>query len=364
MPRIALLTRYDSMGASSRVRTLQYLPSLHKEGIETEFFPLLSNDYLEQLYAGRSTRGLQIQRTWKRIREMPAIAKAGRFDLLWIEKELLPYLPYQLERHLLGNEVPYALDFDDAIFHNYDQSSNPVVQHLLGNKIDRLMAGARLVTCGNSYLAERAKRAGAPWVEILPSTIDFEKYRNQPPPVQPAIDADNPLRLVWIGSPSTAPYLELLRPVLTQASRRHPIELRVIGANAPELPGINTLSIPWKSETEAAELAKAHVGVMPLKNTPWEQGKCGFKLIQYMATGLPVIGSAVGMNKDIVLQGETGFLASNTEEWVQHIGTLAESPELRARMGKIGEQEAETHYSIAAVGPQLAEIMKRAASTD
>ena len=124
MPRIALLTRYDSKGASSRVRTLQYLPTLHAAGIETEHFPLFGNDYLESLYHGENTTGLRIRALLNRIFSMRSITRKGRFDLLWIEKELLPYLPYGLEKWLLRRGVPYMLDFDDAIFHNYDQSSN------------------------------------------------------------------------------------------------------------------------------------------------------------------------------------------------------------------------------------------------
>ena len=111
MPRIALLTRYDSKGASSRVRTLQYLPTLHAAGIETEHFPLFGNDYLESLYHGENTTGLRIRALLNRIFSMRSITRKGRFDLLWIEKELLPYLPYGLEKWLLRRGVPYMLDF-------------------------------------------------------------------------------------------------------------------------------------------------------------------------------------------------------------------------------------------------------------
>ena len=124
---------------------------------------------------------------------------------------------------------------------------------------------------------------------------------------------------------------------------------------------MQSVHIPWASDTEARELNQSHLGIMPLEDTPWEQGKCGFKLIQYMAAGLPVIGSRVGMNIDIVQPGVHGFLVSGPEEWAQSIETLAASPELRSRMGAAGRKAAESTYSIAAVGPQLVQLLKQAA---
>ena len=361
MPRIALLTRYDSKGASSRVRTLQYLPTLHAAGIETEHFPLFGNDYLESLYHGENTTGLRIRALLNRIFSMRSITRKGRFDLLWIEKELLPYLPYGLEKWLLRRGVPYMLDFDDAIFHNYDQSDNILVRGLMGDKIDRLMAGSRLVLCGNGYLGERARRAGAPWVEVQPPTIDFEKYRQQPEPEQPVITDSRPLRVIWIGSPTTSTYLDIVREAFERVAAQYPIQLDVIGGDARQWPTVKSTHIPWSSSTEAGELSRSHVGIMPLEDNLWENGKCGFKLIQYMAAGLPVIGSAVGMNRDIVIPGENGFLATSTDTWAESLETLIASPELRVRLGHRGREDAENRYSIAAVGPRLVQLLREAA---
>ena len=338
MPRIALLTRYDTQGASSRVRTLQYLPVLHQAGIETEHFPLFDNDYLKRMYGGQSINLQRLQLLARRILKMPSITGSGRFDLLWIEKELLPYLPFGLEKWLLDNGVPYVLDFDDAIFHNYDQSGNPLVRRLLGHKIDRLMAGARLVMCGNGYLAARARNAGAPWVEILPSTIDFEKYRILPAPQQPVISADNPLRIVWIGSPSTSKYLEIIRPVLEQLTSRYPLELRIIGAEARQWPGVQSVHIPWASDTEARELNQSHLGIMPLEDTPWEQGKCGFKLIQYMAAGLPVVDLYME-NNFYDMPNEGVRLAHTTPESIaQALIEILDHKETAAEMSEAGKR--------------------------
>lgn len=357
---VAFLTRYAGHGASSRVRAMQYRPALAALGIDATPMPLLSDDYLAALYAGRHARAETARCYVRRLADMP---QARRHDLLWIEKELLPFVPAWLEARLLRGK-PYVLDLDDAIFHNYDRSGSAMVRRLLGRKIDRLMAGARLVTVGNSYLQARALDAGAAWVEILPSVIDLDRY---PAPLWPASHAlpqtaRQVLRVVWIGSPATVQYLERLREPLQAAARQLPLELRVIGAPAPAWPGVQTRTVAWSVATESAEVRACDIGVMPLDDSPWEQGKCSFKLVQYMACGLPVIASPVGMNVDVVAPGVDGLLARSTEEWQAALQQLAADPAQRQAMGQQGRQKVEQRYCLQVTGPQLARLLHRAAA--
>jgi glycosyltransferase involved in cell wall biosynthesis len=357
MIKVAFFTRYDLNGASSRVRATQYHQLLAAHGIQAVTLPLLSDRYLSLLYAGRRSISETLRCYWQRLAGIPRV---GAFDLLWIEKELLPFVPAPVEAWLLRGRA-YVLDFDDPIFHNYDQSRSALVRGWLGNKIDRLMAGARLVTVGNSYLEARARTAGAPWVERLPSVIDLDRYP-APPSVRPPRASDSPLRVVWIGSPATVHYLNLVREPLLRVAMRLPLELRVIGAEAPVWPGVQASSIAWSIETEAAEISSGDVGIMPLDDTPWERGKCGFKLIQYMACGLPVVASPVGMNRDIVAPGADGLLATTRAEWETALLQLGTAPALRQAMGQLGRAKVETQYCIQVTGPRLAHLLHQVAA--
>jgi len=276
------------------------------------------------------------------------------FDLVWIEKEALPWLPVWIERALLCG-VPYVLDFDDALFHHYDLHPSPLVRCFLGHRLDLLMADARLVVCGNDYLAERAKHAGAPWVEVLPTAIDLERYHS--PPADNS-DCDVP-RIVWIGSPTTVHYLNLIHKSLLSLRERYPFKLRVIGARL-DLLGIDVEYIDWSEESEVSAIQACQVGIMPLLDSPWERGKCGYKLIQYMACGLPVVASPVGVNHMIVHEGVNGFLAGSHDEWVVKLESLLRDEPLRQRMGTAGRLRVESEYCIQETGPRLIQLLRTA----
>lgn len=354
---VAFLTRYSRNGASSRIRAMQYFPLLEEAGITPTLLPLHTQAYVAALNQGR--------RDWKEVvkaysQRLFDGSRLQRFDAIWVEKELLPMLPYGLERLLLGR-VPMVLDFDDAIFHNYDRSRHAWVRALLGDKIDALMRQAHTVTVGNAYLGQRARQAGARRVEFLPSVIDLGRYPAQVD--QAPVQAQEPglLRIVWIGSPSTQPYLELVRRPLERLAARYRIRLDVIGALAPQFAGVECRSLAWSEAEEHAQLSACDVGIMPLHDTPWEQGKCSFKLIQYMACGLPVVASAVGSNVDVVAP-ELGFLAHSDKDWEQALTALADSAALRHSMGRAGRAAVEQRYCVQVVGRQLAALLRQAAT--
>lgn len=330
---------------------MQFFPMLESMGIEPVLLPLHTPAYVEALNAGKRDWREVLKAYWRRLQ----VGRTLRgVDVVWVEKELLPMLPYALEERLLGR-ARLLLDFDDAIFHNYDLSRRPLVRSLLGDKIDHLMRRAQLVTVGNAYLGRRAQTAGARRIEFLPSVIDLQRYP-EPQPGRRLRRADEPLRIVWIGSPSTAPYLEIIRGPLQRLAARHPLTLDVIGATAPVIEGVETRSLAWSESEEARMIEAADVGVMPLHDTPWEQGKCSFKLIQYMACGLPVVASAVGSNVDVV-GPEHGFLVQTEEQWEQALQALIEAPELGRRMGDAGRLAVAQRYCTAVVGRRLGELL-------
>lgn len=352
--RVLLLSRYGRKGPSSRMRHDQFLPRLAADGFAVESAPFFPDAYLDALYAGRRWPLPKVAGCYAR--RVAALLGAGRYDLLWIEKETLPWLPYAVERVLLALAPPYVVDFDDAWFHHYDRHRRPLVRQLLGDKLDRLMRGAALVTAGNPYLAERAERAGARRVAILPTVVDLDRY-----PALSAPARTGPLRVGWIGSPATAHYLDGLAGPLGRLTSEGLIRPVLIGAGDAALPGLDAERIPWAEVGEAAALNSLDVGVMPLLDSPWERGKCGYKLIQYMACAKPTVASPVGVNPAIVEAGVTGLLADDPGAWETALRTLAADPDLRRRMGEAGRAKVESAYSLQAVAPRLAALLRSAA---
>jgi len=351
--RILALTRYSSLGSSSRVRFHQYLPSLAASGMEIRVAPLLGNDYVRNLYSGKRQPVFPVLMSYlRRITNL----MAGRYvDLLWVEKELFPWIPFGLENLLLRRRIPCVVDYDDAVFHRYDHHDSRLVRSLLGKKIDALIRLAKTVVVGNQYLADRASSAGAVKIEYLPSVVDTDRYVIRQKTAEQ-------FRIGWIGSPVTAPFLGLIRDALEEAARQTGARLVLVGAgNRDPLPGVGKELHPWSEDSEVAHIQSFDVGIMPLPDGPFEQGKCGYKLIQYMACGLPVIASPVGVNARIVEQGKTGFLASNNDDWINALGILFRDAKIRADFGRAGREKVERDYSLQVTAPRLLDILGRAA---
>lgn len=349
---VLFLSKYDRNGASSRYRSFQYMPWLKQAGIDCRVVPLFDEAYLVHRYeSGRGHAG-DILRAF--LRRLAALFAARRFDVVVIEYELLPYFPALPERWLEWLGVPYVVDYDDALFHQYDQHKNGWVRWMLGEKIARVMRGAQMVTVGNAYLAGYARRAGAKRVEIIPTVIDLERY--------PRALAKQPLSSIftigWIGSPATAKYLQAIAPALAEICKGSMARVRLIGSGPVDLPGVPVEVLQWDETTEVVDMQQFDVGIMPLPDEPWERGKCGFKLIQYMACGLPVVASPVGVNYEIVEQDVNGFLARTSDEWVQALRTLMNDAGLRQQMAQAGRLKVEERYSLQVTAPRLAELIK------
>lgn len=228
-----------------------------------------------------------------------------------------------------------VFDFDDAIFvpRSGRFSRRPARFRQMVRRCDHVWAG-------NSYLAAEARRFNGN-VSVVPTSIEIGRYR-------PA--GDKPQRdtvLVWIGSRSTRKYLFDILPTLETACERTPgLRLKVIADFELQSDVLPIDNIPWSQATETTELANSSIGIAPMRNDPWTRGKCGLKVLQYMASGLPVITSPYGVNRDLVAAGVTGFHAASGEEWVTAIETLAGDPALATDMGAAGRQRCEAEYTL------------------
>ncbi|MEX2512913.1 MAG: glycosyltransferase family 4 protein [Cyclobacteriaceae bacterium] len=337
MKKILFLPKYTRMGASSRLRTYQYLPLWEKAGYRVLVRPFFTDKYLNDIYAGRRPGILHVLKCyWRRAWQLLSV---GKYDKVIVEKELFPYLPAFAE-WLLAKTKGYTVDYDDAVFHNYDLGKYPVVKRFLPNKIDRTMKMAELVTVGNVYLKERALAAGSNRIVMLPTVIDPDRY-----PMK--MHQDKPIVSIgWIGSPSSLRYLEGILPVIEQLQRKFKIILVQVNGNKQVKFSGPTEKIPWTEAGEAAAILKMDIGIMPLPDDPWERGKCAYKLIQYMACGLPVVASPVGMNKEVVQHGVNGFLAQSEEEWIEALSKLIQDWKLRKSFGEKGHQLVMEKYTL------------------
>jgi glycosyltransferase involved in cell wall biosynthesis len=348
--QVLLLTRYERLGSSSRVRFYQYLPYLTSQGIGIVTAPFFTDEYVRNLYSGKQTSLKSVLAAY--LKRLSVLARSQSFDLLWVEKELLPWIPARLEAFFHRRKVPYVVDYDDAVFHRYDLHPSFFVRALLGRKIDRVMQHAGLVIAGNEYIAERAINAGARKVEQLPSVVDVGQYTITEPRPGPVF------RIGWIGSPVTAPYLDQVREALAQLGQESAVNLIPIGSGEVKpFPNVPTEVLPWSEEIELRMSQKFDVGIMPLVDGPFERGKCGYKLIQYMASGLPVVASPVGVNRQIVEPEVNGYLAHSAEDWLAALRTLRDDVQKRKMMGRAGRRKAEQKYNLQVTAPQLRALL-------
>jgi glycosyltransferase involved in cell wall biosynthesis len=346
--RILLLSRYTRMGASSRLRSYQYLPYLQDNGFEVIQAPLFGDRYLKGLYDGNISKFTVL---YEYIQRVKFILKSRQFDMIWVEKEMLPWMPAWVELGLFSDKVPLVVDYDDAIFHKYDQHGFLGVRGILGKKIDEIMSRSDLVIVGNQYLFSRAIHAGAKRVELLPTVVDANRYGYI------SKKCNSPLTIGWIGQPSTAVYLKTISAALEKIISLHNARVVAVGPNPSQFFGLPIEVKSWSEETEAGEIQQFDIGIMPLTDTPWERGKCGYKLIQYMACGKPVIASPVGVNNEIVICGLNGYLANSHGDWCIALDELCRYPELRDRMGLEGRKIMEEKYSLQIMAPKLAALL-------
>jgi glycosyltransferase involved in cell wall biosynthesis len=351
MASILLLSRYDRMGPSSRVRHINFVPELEAAGFQIKVSPFLSDEYLARLYRGEPRDlGLLATAYWARLRQL---CSAGDYDLIWIEKETLPWLPAAIENLFLkGRRI--VIDFDDAWYLRYSGHSSGIVRALMADKLNVIAARAAMVTAGSAQLSQWLKSAPCTRVVEIPPAVDLARYPEVPLP-------EGPFTIGWIGTPGNEAYLNLIAEPLRAACAAAGARLRMIGGSRGfSLPGVAIDYVPWREDTEAAELARCHIGVMPLLDGPWERGKCGYKLIQYMAAGRAAVASPVGAAPSIIVSGQTGLLAGSTEDWIAALTGLATDRERARNFGLAGRQRVERLYSLQINAPKLIAVLKQA----
>lgn len=349
--KILYLTKYSRNGGSSRLRSYQYFPFLEKNGLNIDVSPLFSEQYLKNLYEGKSVKSEVVKGYIRRFFKLFSVAK---YNKLVIEKELFPYLPAYFEKILTFLGVEYIVDFDDAIFHNYDRHPNYWLRKVLGNKIDHVMHYAKHVIVGNDYLAHRADKAGAKNITIIPTVIDINRY-----PIKVWNNTPEKLIVGWVGSKSTFDkyFMQLSGQVQRLTKANINLYFHIIGAPDNGKFNDQVRFIPWTEDTEVQEILKFDVGLMPLIDSDWEKGKCAYKLIQYMACSIPGIASTVGANVEVVNE-KNGFLTSDIAGFEKIILLLLNDPALLLTKSAHARQDVEDRFTLQVQQKSILNILR------
>ena len=329
--KVLFLTQTCELGPSSRYRVCQLLPWLKKLGVECEVSPAIDDALYHRLYLGsseRTSRAAAFSAAWRQRRR--DLDRVNDFDVVFVQKGVFPGVYSGFEKKLAAHK-PLVFDFDDAIWLPRVGGSRVLQSLHRETAVQDVLRCARAVIAGNDFLAEYASRFNKA-VTVVPSSISLDDYPHAP---------DSSL-VGWIGSRTNLPYLNTLKPAFEALG----IIPRVIASGNPSKLGFATDFRPWRLDTERSELSQLGIGLAPLPDTPWERGKCGVKLLQYMACGIPVVASPVGVNSKIVLHGVNGLLANYIEEWAPAIQSLMTDPKLRQRLGTAGRQTVEKRFRV------------------
>jgi glycosyltransferase involved in cell wall biosynthesis len=362
--RVLAFSPIPEEGAGCRFRIAQFIPYLASVGIDVTLDSLFTTEFFRLVYK----RGHYLQKAATfaglSIKRLDALRDAAHFDLIFIYREMFPIGPAVIE-HLLSKRgrPPVVFDFDDAIFLPSVSDANRVIAALKQpQKVASIIRRSDHVITGNEYLADYARRFN-PAVTMIPTCVDTDRFAPASAAARAAASAQPREPVVgWIGSPTTASYIRGLAGVLRRVREQHPFVMRVSGAGEPlTIPGVSVDNRTWSLADEVELFNTCDVGVYPLADDEWSKGKCGFKAIEFMACGVPVVAAAVGVNREIVQDGVNGFLAATPDEWVDKLGRLLAEPALRQRFAAAGRRTIEERYSLCVNAPKLAATLRTVA---
>ena len=342
--KILFIVPYPKEGPSNRFRVEQYFPLLTRKGIKYKIRSFCNTG----LYAVLYKRGYYIKKVaylmLSVIKRAIDIFNCVNYDIVFIHREAFPTKGYTYEALLrwLGEKVIY--DFDDAVFLTKPAKVNSIIE-----SADHVIAGNRFL---QEYALKYNKKVG-----VLNTPIDTNRYA--PRPVR---KESGKVVIGWIGTSSTSIYLHSLRNVFRFLNEKYKnIELRIVGGNSDMSWGPFLINKDWTLESEVRELQAFDIGIMPMPDTDWTRGKCAFKIIEYMAVGIPLVASPVGMNLEVIQDGINGFLASSDKNWIDKLSLLIENAVLRESLGRNGRKTVEDRYSLRGAEPKFIAILEEVA---
>jgi hypothetical protein len=338
---IVFFTKYTEKGPSSRYRSYQYKSYLENE-FDLYYYPLFNDEYIYNLYTNRGRNYLQLLKFYID-RILIVLSFLGTDKIVFIEYELLPYFPPILEYLLYKTKVKIILDYDDAIFHNYDKNKRYTIRYLFKNKIKVIAKYAHLIITGSPYLTKYFLQFNKEVIEI-PTSIVFRKYDNCLKSTK-----NDRISIGWIGSKSTSINVINISHVIEVILNNNPnVTFKLMGFDKSLEYLLNFSNVEfyeWSENQELFFLNSIDLGIMPLANTFFNQGKCGFKLIQYMSVGKPTISSPLEANIKINRNGNNMFANSN-QEWFVCFNKFIANTTFYKDVGFKNKEIARKHYSV------------------
>jgi glycosyltransferase involved in cell wall biosynthesis len=338
---------------SQRFRFEQYIPHLEQKGFEVTFVPFLDSKTWFRLYKSGRVGNKIFGFILSFMRRLYTVLTIFRYDYIFIHREASHIGPPVFE-FIISKlfRKKYIYDFDDAIWLANYSASNANFHRLKAYwKVKYCIKWAHIITVGNDYLADYAKQFNEN-VKVIPTTIDTENYHNT------NTDYSQKVVIGWTGTHTTMRFLDFLVPIIKELEGTYDFEFRVISNQKPDYQLHSLNFVKWKKETEISDLNEISIGVMPLEDEIWAEGKCGFKCLQYMSLGIPSIVSPVGVNKKIVVMNENGIFARSQEEWKNAIENLIKDKSERIRLGNAGKKTVALNYSVLAYTSDFLNLFK------
>ena len=344
---IVYFAKSTSIGPTSRYRIYQFLPVLKNRGIECLVRPLFDEAYWEIIEISSPFLRVAAKIVYvigRFLRRVWDVLTIGDVDLVVIEGQLFPYMPAMVERMLSRLRYQLIIEFDDAIYLTPGHRQ----------KIPALLAMAGGAIVGNEVLAEYARKYVSQ-VYVIPTVVDTQRFVPRRTGAQwIGASAEMPLTVVWIGLACNLGYLDIVAPALKELQDKGLIKFRVVCSRPPRWPGLTVEFRAWRLDQEVELLQDCHIGIMPLPDTKWARGKCALKLLQYMSVGMATVASPMGVNREIISDGETGYLAVTEQDWSDRLARLCQNAVLREQMGRAARMIIEERYSLNVWGPRLA----------
>jgi glycosyltransferase involved in cell wall biosynthesis len=358
---LVLANKPAGLAPGQRFRFEQWAPRLARDhNIHLDLLPFESPALTNKLYRPGHLASKAALVSLDFLRRAKSLIAIRNYDCVLVFREASLIGPAFYERLIAWLGKPIIFDFDDSIWSRTQEMNNGAFSrlHFFG-KTRTLCRLANAVTPGNAFLAEFARRYND-HVTVMPTSIELDDY-----PAFPEPPDEGRFIVCWTGSTSTLAHFEHAREPLERLAAIIPLTVKVICNRPPDngIEGAEMCFVPWAADNEAAQVADCHAGIMPLPDNEVTRGKCGLKALQYMATGRPVVISAIGMNKTLVRNGVNGFLAANADEFFEALLKLAKSPELRAEIGAAGRRTVADGYSAEAVAARFAGVVREVSGT-